>query len=70
VVQLHRPTRQRCGNVGTMIPAGTVERGERKRTEALRHQAIELAESYECFASYLVASGLIGFREGSTPHVL
>ena len=22
----------RCGNVGTMIPAGTVERGERKRT--------------------------------------
>jgi hypothetical protein len=23
---------ERCGNVGTMIPAGTVERGERKRT--------------------------------------
>jgi hypothetical protein len=23
-----------CGNVGTMIPAGTVERGERKRTAA------------------------------------
>lgn len=23
---------KRCGNVGTMIPAGTVERGERKRT--------------------------------------
>jgi hypothetical protein len=22
---------ERCGNVGTMIPAGTVERGERKR---------------------------------------
>jgi hypothetical protein len=25
---------ERCGNVGTMIPAGTVERGERKRTVA------------------------------------
>jgi hypothetical protein len=25
---------ERCGNVGTMIPAGTVERGERKRTAA------------------------------------
>ena len=23
---------ERCGNAGTMIPAGTVERGERKRT--------------------------------------
>ena len=23
---------ERCGNVGAMIPAGTVERGERKRT--------------------------------------
>jgi hypothetical protein len=23
---------ERCGKVGTMIPAGTVERGERKRT--------------------------------------
>ena len=23
---------ERCGNVGTIIPAGTVERGERKRT--------------------------------------
>src|SRR5262245_65663386 len=23
---------ERCGNVGTMIPAGAVERGERKRT--------------------------------------
>jgi hypothetical protein len=23
---------ERCGNVGTMIPAGTVEKGERKRT--------------------------------------
>ena len=23
---------ERCGNVGTVIPAGTVERGERKRT--------------------------------------
>jgi hypothetical protein len=23
---------ERCGNVGTMIPAGMVERGERKRT--------------------------------------
>jgi len=23
---------ERCGNVGTMIPAGTVESGERKRT--------------------------------------
>jgi hypothetical protein len=23
---------ERCGNVGTMIPADTVERGERKRT--------------------------------------
>ena len=23
---------ERCGNVGTMIPAGTVERGERKQT--------------------------------------
>jgi len=23
---------ERCGNVGTKIPAGTVERGERKRT--------------------------------------
>ena len=23
---------ERCGNVGTLIPAGTVERGERKRT--------------------------------------
>ena len=23
---------KRCGNAGTMIPAGTVERGERKRT--------------------------------------
>src|SRR6266481_6712190 len=23
---------ERCGNVGTMIPAGTVRRGERKRT--------------------------------------
>jgi hypothetical protein len=26
--------RERRGNVGTMIPAGTVERGERKRTAA------------------------------------
>ena len=25
---------ERCGNVGTMIPTGTVERGERKRTVA------------------------------------
>src|SRR2546430_13269801 len=25
---------KRCGNVGTTIPAGTVERGERKRTVA------------------------------------
>ena len=25
---------ERCGNAGTMIPAGTVERGERKRTAA------------------------------------
>jgi len=31
-VKLPGPTRQRCGNAGTMIPAGTVERGERKRT--------------------------------------
>jgi hypothetical protein len=23
---------ERCGNAGTMIPAGTVERGERKQT--------------------------------------
>jgi hypothetical protein len=26
--------RERCGNVGNKIPAGTVERGERKRTAA------------------------------------
>jgi hypothetical protein len=25
---------ERCGKVGTMIPAGMVERGERKRTAA------------------------------------
>ena len=25
---------ERCGKVGTMIPAGTIERGERKRTAA------------------------------------
>jgi hypothetical protein len=25
---------ERCGNPGTMIPTGTVERGERKRTAA------------------------------------
>jgi hypothetical protein len=25
---------ERCGNAGTMIPTGTVERGERKRTAA------------------------------------
>src|SRR5690242_18401573 len=30
---------ERCGNAGTMIPAGTVERGERKRTVSEVSQA-------------------------------
>ena len=30
--KLPGPTRQRCGNAGTRFSAGTVERGERKRT--------------------------------------
>jgi hypothetical protein len=31
-VKLPGPTRQRCGKRRDMIPAGKVERGERKRT--------------------------------------
>jgi len=30
---------ERCGNAGTMIPAGTVERGERKREQGLTSRA-------------------------------
>jgi len=31
---------ERCGNVGTKIPSGTVERGERKRTIAEVSKAV------------------------------
>jgi hypothetical protein len=49
---------ERCGNVGTTIPAGTVERGERKHRQLRRHFRHVAGGSM---------SGASGFASGGAP---